>query len=43
LPGQKVTVSAPRGVGEPEIQIEFHRIEDRLFVNDATELSGIVH
>jgi hypothetical protein len=43
LPDQKVTVSAPSGVGEPEIQIEFHRIKDRLFVDDATELSGIAN
>jgi hypothetical protein len=43
LSGQKVTVSVPRGIGEPEMKIEFNRIEDRLFVNDASKLPNLAH
>ncbi|WP_046867513.1 hypothetical protein [Microvirga massiliensis] len=43
LSGQRVTMSVPRGVGEPEMRIEFNRVEDRLFVNDTTKLPELAN
>jgi hypothetical protein len=36
--GQSVTLSVPRGVGEPAIEVTFNRQGDRVFVSDATAL-----
>jgi hypothetical protein len=41
LSGQKVIVSVPRAFGQSAIEIEIKRIEDRLFMNDGTQLSSL--
>ena len=39
--GQKVIVSVPRASGQSALELEIKRIEDRVFMNDHTQLSSL--
>jgi hypothetical protein len=39
-PEQSVTLSSPRGVGEPAIEVRLVRHGDQLFVGDASQVAG---
>jgi hypothetical protein len=41
LGGQKVMVSVPRAIGQDALEIEIERIEDRVFVSDATLVGNL--